>query len=286
MYRFSYQAIKHHYEITKPIRGRSEDVRPAGERRKCWMQVVRRVEGDTELYGYKLYGRDLVMVAPDDTIGLSMGNWPTPSTAAFLTMYSPFQHFVFSKRIWARIDGKFYPLRGQDYLRVFTVKDESGTKFVPERDTVRVRAIDRKVAAPLRARLDKLIEFGTSMLKISDGWVSAATQVAMHTEWLEFYRAAGGMSNTMRTGENGVQWTLAACEQDKMLAAFHYTLSGMRSTASKSDPIESNPYGRAERYSVSGFKQAVYKLHDAGEPRVYRIDTIPVSDKMPRNIVD
>ena len=47
----NYENFKRKYENTKPIRGRSVDVRPIGARRRDWEQVVRvvdRVTGETK----------------------------------------------------------------------------------------------------------------------------------------------------------------------------------------------------------------------------------------------
>ena len=92
-----YENFKNRYHNTKPIRGRSTEIRPVGQRRRDWEQVVKGyivdegaldVEGG-EAYGAHLYQTDCVMYTARGDIYVKTGGWATPCTAEFIGRYLP-----------------------------------------------------------------------------------------------------------------------------------------------------------------------------------------------------
>jgi hypothetical protein len=115
---------KHHYENTKPIRGRSTDIRPLGlNRRYSWYEIVKKqIAVDlspenplgtfADSYAARLYQTDCVEWLPNGDVVLRVNAWKSPTTMGFMT---------FSLRAYGKIEsasGKWYFVnnKGQEYV--------------------------------------------------------------------------------------------------------------------------------------------------------------------------
>jgi hypothetical protein len=77
----SYAEAMAHWENVKPIRGRRDDERPLGDRRKSEMQIARNL--DTVIC--VLYHTNVITFHPDDTITVNVPEeWRTHTTAEFI----------------------------------------------------------------------------------------------------------------------------------------------------------------------------------------------------------
>ena len=167
-----YNLMKSLYERTKPIRGRSHEVRPIADRRRDWEQVVQ----DGDKYGAKLYDTNCVMFCPNGDIEFQSDSWATPTTASFISRWSPWQILSFKRynRLWLRLnttatfDGEAYPIPDKG---IFLIKFVDG-KYVPaEIPKVMQRVTDRTKSRNVRLPVESFRNYCKNMLKLADGWI-------------------------------------------------------------------------------------------------------------------
>ena len=272
--KYSYEATRKHYEDTKPIRGRSLEIRPAGTRRKDWMQVVKSNYHGVETYGYKLY--DTVCVEylpttpekPRDAIVIRNGGWETPSTAEFINTWSPFHCVKRNNRLWVVVGGWWVPIIGEGEVRA--VRDEQGD-WIPEMKPITVRRVDRAAAKPLRGRVDHVLRYCASILKLSDGWVTEELADAAHNARIRH----------APTPMNDLERMLAAKSDDELLSCFGMIIAKTRSVEMRRTPPNAvNKFGGYEhQYALSSVKNAIHNMHDANEPRVYKFEKVMPTTK-------
>ena len=183
----SYNHYKNLFNSVKPIRGRANDVRPIGKRRRDWETI--RMNGD--VVECVLYDTPVVRYYPDGKIGLNCAGWITPSTADFMHTHSPLLVRKQNNAIRVsadRYDKKIYPLpeRGET---VFVLTPDN--KYAPEQPIVITKqVIDRAKAKDARAPFMPFIKFVDTFLKMSDGWVMDETMAEVGTlSEVSFYRA-------------------------------------------------------------------------------------------------
>jgi hypothetical protein len=116
----NYGQAKHHFENTKPIRGRVEEVRPLGlNRRYSWYEIVKKqivvdmspenpLGSFADSYAARLYQTDCVEWLPNDDVVLRVSGWKSPTTMGFMT---------FNLRAYGRVlsaSGKWYFVNNKD----------------------------------------------------------------------------------------------------------------------------------------------------------------------------
>lgn len=181
-----YERFKSKYETTKPIRGRVEEVRPIGGRRRTWECLTKEDRPDGEWYGAMLYNTNVVMYGPNGEIELSSGGWNTPSTAEFMTLHSPFTVTKNNRKLWVYCNKETHLLPKDTPLKIKPVVtklvgSEDGSKIqgfhyeVENIQTMRQRVVNRTASNAIRKRIKPFIDFSTTMLKLSDGWLMNAT---------------------------------------------------------------------------------------------------------------
>jgi len=168
----TYEMYAKRYEKTKPIRGRSEDVRPIGERRKDWETITQKAI-DESMYSFsaKLYQTECVEYLPNGDIILRCGSWPTPTTAEFIHTHSPFTCWKQGGKLWVRVGTKAIPLSTE--LRM-NWKGEYNYEPA-EKVVINKRVVDRDKSKTAREPFKPFLEFAKTMLAISDGWVMHET---------------------------------------------------------------------------------------------------------------
>lgn len=173
-----YEFYKNKWETTKPIRGRSEEIRPVGKRRRDWEKIIRKELGNGEYsYCIVLYQTECVEYLPDGSVKLRAGGWPTPSTAEFIYEHSPFTCFKRNKKLWIKVstdtdEVKTYPL-GEGELHL--LHNKSGRYEPAEPVVIRKQVVNRAKAKAARADVMAFLDWSRTMLKISDGWVMHET---------------------------------------------------------------------------------------------------------------
>ena len=172
MSKISYESYAKRHETTKPIRGRSEDVRPIGERRRDWETITKKAI-DESMYAFsaKLYQTECVEYFPNGDIILRSGGWPTPTTAEFIHTHSPFTCWKQGGKLWIRVDTKAIPLTAE--LRM---NWKGGHDYEPaEKVVINKQVVDRDKAKAAREPFKPFLQFAKTMLAISDGWVMHET---------------------------------------------------------------------------------------------------------------
>lgn len=170
----NYEHYKNLWEAVKPIRGRADDIRPIGERRRDYEQVTRnQLASGKYSYCARLYGTDCVEYLPSGNIILRTGGWETPSTAEFINEHSPFLAFKQNKKVWIRTKGMMYPVGKELILR----PDSNGHYDPVNSVLIQKRAVNRDKAKAARAPMKPFLDWARAFMKMSDGWVMHATRV-------------------------------------------------------------------------------------------------------------
>ena len=174
----NYDYMRNKYETTKPIRGRAEDIRPIGKRRRDWEQIVKRTVIDGEAtytaYAARLYNTDVVTYYHDGTIGLRCDNWATPSTAEFMWSWTGLKVYKRNKQLWLHTsrDGVYLiPKEGELKIR----KNDDYTITVLNPVSVKQKVVDRKAIKTVREKVKPFTDFCTAILKMSDGLITKET---------------------------------------------------------------------------------------------------------------
>ena len=110
----AYKYYKSLYESVKPIRGRTEECKPIGQRRRDWETIEHRVDNGQDVYSARLYNTDVVQYYPDGSIKLLPDSWFTPLTADYMHTHSPFYCYKKYNKLWVRLQGnsedKHFPI--------------------------------------------------------------------------------------------------------------------------------------------------------------------------------
>lgn len=173
-----YEWYKTKYEETKPIRGRAEDIRPIGQRRRDWERVVKEERTDGVWYGAKLYQTEVVMYSPDGRMELRVNDWATPSTADFMTAHSPFRANKTRGNIWVRLGEQNVPVAKSGVTKF---RIDNGKWVLDQELKLKQKVVDRSKSKQVRERIRGFINYANTMLKLSDGWVRAATTAQWRT---------------------------------------------------------------------------------------------------------
>lgn len=179
-----YEYMKSKYESTKPIRGRSIDERPWGDRRRdaeLIVQTTRVVDGQT-VYGARLYNTSIFEIDPQGCLTMRCDNWVTNSTSDYLHRVLRALGVGVACRqfnsIWVQIGnragtGWMYVPR----LESVTVKyDRDKDAYTLPEQTVIKRSTDRAKMKELRAKAKPFVDYYRVFLKMSEGFVSAQFQ--------------------------------------------------------------------------------------------------------------
>lgn len=168
-----YGYYKDRYETIKPIRGRAEDVRPIGKRNRDWELVVKEERDDGTWYGAYLYRTKVVMYGPNGDLELNVDTWATPKTADFIQSHSPFRARKIHNNIWVNVRGVGEVPVLTNKITKFKLVDGAWQPTEPVK--LKQKVVDRKASNAVRAKVKGFIDYATTMLKLSDGWLRADT---------------------------------------------------------------------------------------------------------------
>jgi hypothetical protein len=179
-----YNHYKAKYNNTVPIRGRGEDVRPIGERRRTHELITQKplLSGEVS-YCATLYGTDAVEYHNNGQVTLRAKGWQTPTTAEFMHEHSPFTVWKQDNKLWVRVstpDGmKAFPVGEELTLRM--VDGANGAQYYEPINKVLInkRVVDRAKAKAAREPLQPFLAWCKSFLAMSDGWVMHETRKAV-----------------------------------------------------------------------------------------------------------
>ena len=179
-----YKHYQAKYNNTVPIRGRAEDVRPIGERRRTAECITTKKYPCGQVsYCATLYNTDVVEYHNNGQITLRTNGWQTPSTAEFMHTHSPFSVWKQDNKLWARVptpDGvKAYPV-GESLTFEMVDGDTHGVRYYQpiNRVLINKRVVDRAKAKAVREPLQPFLAWCKAFLNMSDGWVMHETRKA------------------------------------------------------------------------------------------------------------
>lgn len=208
-----FQRLKRQWGGTKPIRGRSADVRPLAARRKDWETIEKVfVGGDSPdpegRYGYALrfHNTDCVTAYPNGDVRIKHGGWVTNTTTQFINEFSTFSVCNRFGRMWVWVGGIAYPIPNDGLL----LKHIDGAYRVSNKPQVFKRSVNRARAAELRAPYQPFIAWAESIVKLYGGevpvsFVGEAKAVAESAQLLRSVQFVPLLPDT----ENAVAWTSA-----------------------------------------------------------------------------
>ena len=283
-----YDHYKNLYESVKPIRGRSEEVKPLGKRTRDWEQVVRRInptEGADEIYSAKLYNTECVRYHPNGDIELRAEEWSTPITASFIHEHSPFYCYKQYKKLWIRIQGtgadRHYPIQGDSLIMRYVGQgSQGGFEYEPANPIIiEKEVVDRTKAKDARAPLKPFLDWAKMMHKLSDGWIMDSTREQFGVRKLD--RWAGGYEYNDMPDIAGQTWHgsydfdnektyayLTECSSDEYMKIYLALLSdrskATQQVIAKSVQHPNHPNSTIEFYDTqfdfSTLKRKVYKI--------------------------
>jgi hypothetical protein len=216
----SYKYYEHKYNNTKPIRGRSTDVRPIGQRRRDWETITSQDGHGGKSYIAKLYNTECVEYFPNGDITLRCGEWATPTTAEFIHEHSPFQCFKRYKKLWIQNRDELLPINGQLHLKYLG----EGKGWEPaEVVVIQQRVVDRNLAKAARAPLMPFVNFCEAFLKMSDGWIMHDTRMEAGVK----INAWGGYNHDRVSPLNSEKMydMIATCDESEYLYLMSWYLS-------------------------------------------------------------
>lgn len=264
----TYQHIKEQYDFTKPIRGRSEDIRPAGKRRRIWERVVKTEQG----YAYQMHGTNCVEFTEDKLI-LRSGGWTTVGTGKFINDYAPVACGKRYNALWVGIDKTWghnlapthdypdrwvwvpIPAKGE----ITFTWDSVRQRYVLDPTKIQIRVVNRKRANETRKRVKPLLDYCKAMLKLSDGEVPRE----------DIYSSSRNLSH---------KDVLEGQTDEQMAAAFYAVLRATQ-------PTWTNWQRGVYAYGIQSVQRTLYKIHDEVSPEIYDHEWVDPSEKMPTNHV-
>lgn len=170
----NYADAEERYKSIKPIRGRSQEVKPLGERRYDQYRIEKRItvnqfeNKEYVSYACVLYDTDCVTFHPDNTITLQFGYWSSMTTRAFIRNILYRYGNIDSQR------GKWYwvnHMNSSAYLfdKPLKLKLEDNVLVPTEEPKPEyIHRVRRKVLNQLRKKYAFFIEYGVGMLSLND----------------------------------------------------------------------------------------------------------------------
>lgn len=169
-----YADAKRVYEETKPIRGRTEDVRPLGKRHRDW-ETIRQIGLGADLppaYAARLYRTNVVTWYADGTLGIKADGWHSTSTAQFIHNVSCLRAAKVNRKLWVWSSATKYPVPHEGELRLH--RTETGWQPVQGYEPT-VRQVQRSATAAMHKQLAPFLSWARTFLSLSDGVIQPET---------------------------------------------------------------------------------------------------------------
>ena len=173
-----HQRFKELFDKVKPIRGRATEVRPFGERRRDWEEVIKRAQPDgTNAYGAKMHSTDVVLVFANGDIQFNCGGWATPTTAAFMgnlihgmNVYKRYNKLWLQRQVGTE---KFIALLDKPVMVRWDTTNPNYEHYRLDAPSIaKQKIMDPAKTKIARAPVKGFIAYVRLMMKIMDGWVT------------------------------------------------------------------------------------------------------------------
>jgi hypothetical protein len=174
----NYEEAKKRFDLTAPIRGRTEECRPLGKNRRYSHYTInknmRAVEDGllgkwVETYSAKVYNSDVLEWSPDGVLKISTGRWRGPIIQSVIN-YT----ICSSVGTIQSYNGKWYFHNGTGNAYFIPHEKEAGLDIQVENNAVLNpvqefrRKAKRKELNAIRKRYAKFINYGSNMFRISN----------------------------------------------------------------------------------------------------------------------
>jgi hypothetical protein len=171
----NHRHAKQVYEVVKPIRGRSPEVRPLGNRRDADTYQIRMNGDDVELV---LYKTPVVTFKPDNTVELRTAGWSTVSTRQFISRVLGIgTHGEIGESI-VTIGGRKHILPSGNECMTVRMNDKDQWCLTSAVQTHFDWKLNRKAANNVRARYAKFIGYLDVIMRlrkdVEDGGIDVA----------------------------------------------------------------------------------------------------------------
>lgn len=167
----SYAAALQRWGSIIPTRGRAQDTRPLGSRRKTHV-VIGKDEPTGDIY-VQLYRTRVLTYHVNGNLTLNTGGWNTNSTLGLIHAVAPYHVGVTQRsgRLWVSAhhngeEGWFWMEDNHITLEPRVVPDGRELFHVVDPKTVRVRRVNRKGMNELRKRFAPLYAFTAAYIKM------------------------------------------------------------------------------------------------------------------------
>lgn len=272
-HRFTFEGIKNVYDTTKPIRGRSADIRPLGDRRRDY-ERVEKIDEDT--YAYHLYNTHCVTIRRDNSITLDANKWHSISTAEFMTSWSPFIVVRRHRVLWALINNVYIAL-----LKPLTVRLDENGQYVPDPTTYLVKVLNKQRARAARKLFEPFLKFSKSILKLSDGWINYETRAQVRDERLNNLTIANMQVSAFDKWE-----TYVTADESLYMTMLCELTDNIRPIESRSKQRSPNAYFSYDnRFSYDAVRKKLYKMQEDQDSGLFDIERVSPSDKCMKNII-
>ena len=294
-----YVYYKNLYESIKPIRGRAEEVRPIGKRRRDWELIEQNEDG---AIACRLYQTQVVVYYPNGIVGIKCNTWATPLTAEFIHIHSPFKCYKKYNKLWLLVgsgnqDRADYPVPHEGEIKFHFV---DGAWKPVERVMVMKRLIDRTKTKEARAPVQPFLQFAKIFLTMSDGWVMHDTRKQIGgmvaDKWMGTtyaYNIPEGIIANPYYGQvepRRMYKYLSECPEENYLGAMCYLLHHRQDKWEDKRLAAIENYGerRVEfydhRFTFDTLKKIVYGM-SIKACEVHRLEEVDVRDGAIHNVV-
>jgi len=213
------RALKLH-DDTKPLRGRSPEIKPLGNRRDADTYSIRKNGDAVELV---LYKTPVITFEPDGDVVLFVDSYNSVSTHQFISWVLGISAGGVRRTTVLTINNSKYTLAGQDKLRLR--KDEGGNWQVLNPTQQWTWRLDRKAVTNVRSKYGEFYAYLKGFVNlrtesITDGW-NSKTYDGIHVQQSEFKGVFGSMTSVRsyaymdKRGKQHLNWTNVKAEQYK-----------------------------------------------------------------------
>ncbi len=159
-----YKHAKEIHDGIKPLRGRSPELRPLGNRRDADTYSIR-MNGDA--VECVLYKTPVVTIYPDETVILREAGWSTVSTRQFITRLTGFNAYGKGGKSVVSIDGGDHVIPEDGALTLLRRPAGSLSKYeVVGSALIKAYAMDRAKVTNVRKRYAEFLRYTKNMVKL------------------------------------------------------------------------------------------------------------------------
>ena len=209
-----YKAALEHWSQVKPIRGRTKDERPVGDRRKNYMQIFQDAAGNMVC---KLYDTNVVTFYPDNKVRVHVpSTWRTNTTATFI------RDVLGRHRVYTRVfdHDVCLGIKGDDAREIrlgentmLEVAHDGSFKLVSNDNVGVILLVDRAKMNAVRNSVAPFMKFAIGAIKLREGDFQTDFMMDMMRYLAD--KAELGSFPVERQWHERVKWSLIVPDQSR-----------------------------------------------------------------------